>query len=128
LETVTESCITVSDIGYRNMPFSIREVSREILLAFWKVHILHHASEAPLHGQWMLNELQHHGYRISPGTLYPLLARMERLGWLKSTSDGRAGPRARRNYRLTAEGMKVLEHVRAQIRELHDEVVGRRTE
>lgn len=114
------------DIARRNMPYSAKEVSREILLAFWKVHILHHASEAPLHGQWMLNELQHHGYRISPGTLYPLLARMERLGWLRSKSDRRAGPRARKDYRLTAEGRKVLEHVRAQLRELHDEVGGRR--
>jgi len=105
------------------MPFSKRELSREILLAFWKVHILHHASEAPLHGQWMLNELQHHGYRISPGTLYPLLARMERLGWLKSKSDKRAGPRARKDYRLTVEGKKILEHVREQIKELYDEVI-----
>ena len=27
----------------------MKEVSREILLGFWKVHILHHAGEAPLH-------------------------------------------------------------------------------
>lgn len=111
------------DIARRNMPFSTKEVSREILLAFWKVHILHHASKEPLHGQWMLDELRHHGYQISPGTLYPLLARMERLGWLKSKSGRRAGPRARKNYRLTAEGKKVLQHVREQLRELHDEVV-----
>jgi PadR family transcriptional regulator, regulatory protein PadR len=115
--------ITVTDIAQRNMSFSPKEVSREILLAFWKVHILHHASEKPLHGQWMLTELNEHGYQISPGTLYPLLARMERLGWLKSRSDRRAGPRARKDYRLTAEGKKVLEHVREQIEELYDEVV-----
>lgn len=105
------------------MPGNAKEVSREILLAFWKVHILHHAGEAPLHGQWMLKELNEHGYQISPGTLYPLLARMERLGWLKRDSARRAGPRARKNYRLTAEGKKVLEHVREQIEELYDEVV-----
>jgi hypothetical protein len=39
----------------------MKEVSREILLSFWKVHILHHAGEEPLHGQWTLNELRHHG-------------------------------------------------------------------
>ena len=111
------------------MPFNTKEVSREILLAFWKVHILHHASEEPLHGHWMLEELRHHGYTISPGTLYPLLARMERLGWLKSQAARRAGPRARKDYRLTAEGRKVLAHVRQQLQELHDEVVadGRNT-
>ena len=105
------------------MPYSTKEVSREILLAFWKVHILHHASEEPLHGQWMLDELRHHGYQISPGTLYPLLQRMERLGWLKGRTDRRAGPRARKDYRLTAEGKKVLAHVREQLHELYDEVV-----
>lgn len=47
--------------------------TREILLSFRKVHILHHASEKPIHGQWVLTELRRHGYDISPGTLYPLL-------------------------------------------------------
>lgn len=102
----------------------MKHVSREILLGFWKAHILHHAGEGPLYGHWMLNELRHHGYDISPGTLYPLLNRMERLGWLKSRTQPGGGKRARKDYRLTAEGEKMLELVRAKIRELHDEVVG----
>ena len=106
----------------------MKQVNREILLGFWKVHILHHADEGPLYGQWMLTELRHHGYEISPGTLYPLLQRMERLGWLKSKSDPRGGKRARINYRLTVDGKKVLRAVRAQIRELYDEVVAGKPE
>ena len=51
----------------------MKDVHREILLGFWKAHILHHAGEGPLHGHWMLTELRHHGYNISPGTLYPCL-------------------------------------------------------
>ena len=102
----------------------MKEVSREILLSFWKVHILHHAGERPLHGQWMLSELRHHGYEISPGTLYPLLRRMERLGWLRGRSDPRGGKRARRDYRLTPEGKRVVELVSGQIQELYREVVG----
>jgi DNA-binding PadR family transcriptional regulator len=102
---------------------NMKELSREILLSFWKVHILHHAGEEPLHGQWMLNELRHHGYEISPGTLYPLLQRMERLGWLKSTTESGGGKRARKDYRLTAEGRNVLALVREQLRELYEEVV-----
>lgn len=100
----------------------MKELEREVLLGFWKIHILHHASEEPLHGQWMLTELREHGYEISPGTLYPLLQRMERLGWLKSKSNPRRG-RARKDYRLTAQGRKVLEVLREQITELYDEVV-----
>jgi DNA-binding PadR family transcriptional regulator len=101
----------------------MKDIRREILLSFWKVHILHHAGEEPLHGQWMLHELRHHGYDISPGTLYPLLQRMERLGWLQSKADPRGGKRARKDYRLTPEGERVLKLVRAQIRELYQEVV-----
>src|SRR6516164_9254378 len=98
-------------------------VNREILLSFWKVHILHHANEEPIHGQWILTELRQHGYEISPGTLYPLLNRMERLGWLRCTSDPEGGRRARKDYRLTKEGQKILELIKAQIRELHREVL-----
>lgn len=100
----------------------MKAIGREILLAFWKAHILHHAGEAPLHGQWMLTELRRHGYDISPGTLYPLLRRMERLGWLKVGSDPRGGKRARRDYVLTAKGRAVLAVVREQVRELHNEL------
>ncbi len=101
----------------------IQAANREILLSFWKAHILHHAGEEPIHGQWIMLELRRHGYEISPGTLYPLLRRMERLGWLKGRSEPGRGIRARRDYRLTAAGKRVLELVREQIRELHEEVV-----
>ena len=97
--------------------------TREILLSFWKVHILHHASEEPIHGQWVLTELRRHGYDISPGTLYPLLHRMERHGWLKCRKARGGGPRARRDYRLTAAGLEALAEVPRQLEELYREVV-----
>ena len=103
----------------------MKAVSREILLGFWKAHILHHAEEGPLHGHWMLAELREHGYHISPGTLYPLLQRMERLGWLKSTPNPSGGQRARRDYRLAPAGRKVLALVREQVRELHRELASK---
>src|ERR1044071_7723073 len=78
--TLLDHDITIANIGPRKY---VKELEREILLSFWKVHILHHAGEQPLHGQWMIVELRRHGYEISPGTLYPLLHRMERLGWLR---------------------------------------------
>ncbi len=98
-------------------------VNREVLLSLWKVHILHRAGKAPVHGQWISAELRSHGYEISPGTLYPLLNRMERWGWLRSKAAAHGGKRARRDYRLTPEGAKVLALVRQQIRELYNEVV-----
>ena len=101
----------------------MKALIREILLSFWKIHILHHAGEEAVHGQWILTELRRHGYEISPGTLYPLLNRMARLGWLRCKADPDGGRRARKDYRLTSEGRKVLRLVREQIKELHEEVV-----
>ncbi len=98
-------------------------VVREILLSFWKVHILQHAGDGPVHGQGIVMELRRHGYELSPGTLYPLLARMKRVGWLDCQVDPAGGRRARKDYRLTTEGRKVLELIREQLEELHKEVV-----
>jgi DNA-binding PadR family transcriptional regulator len=97
-------------------------LQREILLGFWKAHILHHAAERPVVGQWVIQELRRHGYEVSPGTIYPLLARLEEHGWLVGKSDPDAGPRARREYSLTPEGRKVLAVLKKQIAELHREV------
>jgi DNA-binding PadR family transcriptional regulator len=96
---------------------------REILLGFWKVHILHHAAERPVFGQWVLTELRRHGYDISPGTLYPLLKRMERNGWLRCEAEAGAGPRGRQYYHLTPAGEAVLDVLRENVVELHHEVI-----
>jgi PadR family transcriptional regulator, regulatory protein PadR len=101
----------------------LRTVAREILLSFWKVHILHHASEKPIYGQEMARELQKHGYIISPGTLYPMLSRMERHGWLKCINGVRRQIHARKEYRISGDGRKVLAMLRSRVEELHHEVV-----
>ncbi len=98
-------------------------VTREILLSFWKIHILHHAAEGPVYGQWIADELRRHGYNISPGTLYPLLKRMERHGWLKCNQPTNAAANARKEYRLTQEGTRILTLIRTQVEELRREVV-----
>lgn len=95
-------------------------VIREFLLTFWKIHILHHAEEHGLYGQWMLEELRRHGYRLSPGTLYPLLARMAERGWLRAEKTKKA--REARVYHITAEGAQVLKRLRVSLAELKSEV------
>lgn len=101
---------------------SLKPADREILLAFWKVHILHHAAEGPIYGQGIIDELRRHGYDISPGTLYPLLGRLEKVNWLKRTGGPAGGLKARKSYRLTKGGQRVLDHLRIQVRELYEEV------
>ncbi|MBN8418743.1 MAG: helix-turn-helix transcriptional regulator [Verrucomicrobia bacterium] len=100
----------------------LKLINREILLSFWKVHVLHHAAEGEVIGQWMLRELSHHGYEVSPGTLYPLLKRMEKNGWLTSKADTSRGPKAPRSYTITKDGRAVLKIVRKQLKELGVEV------
>jgi len=96
-------------------------IAREFLLAFWKIHILHHAADGRgVYGQWMLEELHHHGYRLSPGTLYPILARMAERGWLRAAEPKRS--KGARVYRLTPRGHEVLEQLRHALDELYDEV------
>jgi len=101
----------------------MKEVEREILLSFWKVHILHHANQEPIIGQWVIRELRRHGYAVSPGTLYPLLARMERRGWLAGAVDPGGGLRARREYTLTDAGREILALLKDQVAEMYREVV-----
>jgi PadR family transcriptional regulator, regulatory protein PadR len=89
-----------------------------------RLHILHHAVEGEFFGNWMLKELRGHGYKIGPGTLYPMLHALERKGDLKSRTEG-AGRRARRHYRATRQGHDALEVAKAKVRELHDELIGK---
>ena len=94
---------------------------RKILLGFMRVHILHHADEEGIYGAWMMQELEHHGYTVSPGTLYPILHEMERDGVLqatKKTIDGRQV----KLYRITAQGRQILKRLRNFVAELSREV------
>lgn len=95
---------------------------REIRLGIWKIHILHHAAQREVWGQWLLHELAEHGHELSPGTLYPALLRMEQNGWLKRIGRTRH-PRARRSYRITPEGRRLLAALRREVTELYREVV-----
>jgi len=69
----------------------------------------------------MMEELEHHGYRIGPGTLYPLLHGLERSGLLKSVLD-KVGGRKRRVYTITPLGRKALDKARVKVDELHHEL------
>ena len=97
-------------------------LDREFFLGFIKIHILYHAAREPIFGVAIADELARHGYRLSPGTLYPTLHRLEREGYLRS-SPKVVGGRVRKYYRATGAGRRVLEQARGKIRELVTEVV-----
>ncbi len=86
-----------------------------------RLHILHHAVEEPIFGLAIMEELARHGYRLSAGTLYPLLHGLERKGYLKS-SEELAGGRRRRVYRATRKGKNALAGAKEKVRELFGEL------
>lgn len=86
-----------------------------------RLHVLHHAAEEPIFGLGIAQELGRHGYRLGPGTIYPLLRSMERRGWLRSERR-LANGRHRTFYRATRAGRQALVHARKQVRELFDEM------
>ena len=86
-----------------------------------RLHILHHAAHEPLFGLGIIEELARHGYKMSPGTMYPLLHGLEQKGYLKST-EVRDGKRFRRFYRATAKGKRELDGAKEKVRELFGEL------
>ncbi|WP_137121342.1 PadR family transcriptional regulator [Segeticoccus rhizosphaerae] len=96
---------------------------REFIRGAVRLHILHHAAEGEIHGAWMADELAHHGYQISPGTLYPTLHRLQERRLLTSRQVVVAG-RARRVYTITDTGRAVLAQERRALAELAREVLG----
>ena len=95
---------------------------REIDLAFIKLHILYHAANEEVYGLGLIEELGRHGYKLSPGTLYPTLAKMQQTGLLTSTTKT-VNHKQRRYYRITPSGLKQLDRVKVKIKELYMEIV-----
>jgi len=86
-----------------------------------RIHILHHASKKPVFGLWFIDELSRHGYKLSPGTLYPILHGLERKGYLRSSSQ-RSGKSSRRMYFATPLGRKMLATAKDKVSELFGEL------
>ena len=98
------------------------DITRQIFLAFMRVHLLHHAAEGPIFGLEMIEELGRHGYKVSAGTLYPILHNLEAQGLLVCTSEV-VGGKVRKYYRITPKGSEVLSEVLPKVKELTGEVL-----
>jgi len=95
---------------------------QDFFLGFIKIHILYHAAQQPIYGVEILEELARHGYKISPGTLYPTLHRLEKDGFLSVNKTVVKG-KMRKYYITTQKGATVLRESKAKISELVDEVL-----
>jgi len=96
----------------------------DLFSGFIKLHVLHHASEEPIYGLWLIEELAEHGYKVSPGTLYPLLHSLEESELLKSSNQLHEG-KIRRYYRITSNGQRQLKKAKLQLMELLGEILSK---
>jgi DNA-binding PadR family transcriptional regulator len=95
---------------------------RDLYSGLVRLHILHHAAREPIFGLGMAEELARHGYRISLGTLYPLLHGLQKKGYLRS-EEKRKGKSLRKLYRATPLGRRALAAAKTKVRELFGELI-----
>ena len=100
------------------------KILKKLHLGFIQVHVLYHAKKTAFYGAWMIEELFEHGYRISPGTLYPMLHEMATQGLLSAHPEIVNG-KVRKYYSITQAGESVLSDARekalALVRELTED-------
>lgn len=104
--------------------YSLKLEHHDLLSGLVRLHVLHHAAEHEIYGQWMIDELASHGYRLSAGTLYPLLHKMMHDGYLTSREE-RDGRTVRKLYSITDKGRDGLALAKARIREFTGEAMRR---
>jgi PadR family transcriptional regulator len=97
------------------------KLPRDLFLGFVKLHILHHAGREAVYGLGLIEELGRHGYRLSPGTLYPILHGLEKEHLLACETRVVEG-KARKYYRLTATGRTALRDGKRKAEELMKEL------
>src|SRR4030081_293783 len=95
-------------------------LDRELKKGSAELLILSLVEDRPRHGYEIgqLIELRSRGVlHFNVGSLYPLLYRLEKRGWIRGRWVEKAGQRRRRYYRLTAAGAKVLAAQRSNWRD-----------
>lgn len=102
--------------------FNNRFEYQDLYSGLIRLHILHHAAEGLILGLEMAGEAERHGYRISLGTLYPLLRGLEKKGYLRS-AEKQQGQSIRKVYRATPLGRKALKAMKVKVGELFGELV-----
>jgi PadR family transcriptional regulator PadR len=103
----------MSYIGSQVLDRELKKGSAELL-------ILSLVEDQPRHGYDIGNLIEQRSdgvLRFNVASLYPLLYRLEKRGWIQGRWVEKAGQRRRRYYRLTPEGKKVLAAQRSSWRE-----------
>src|SRR2546430_17644260 len=106
--------MAMSYIGSHILDRELKKGSAELL-------ILSLVEDRPRHGYEIgqLIEMRSRGVlHFNVGSLYPLLYRLEKSGWIRGRWVEKPGQRRRRYYRLPAAGEKVLAAQRSKCRDV----------
>ena len=117
--------VCLPSIWYYRIPstnFVIVMEDKDLYSGLVRLHVLHHACEGEIYGLDMIEELARHGYKMSSGTMYPILHSLEKRGYLKS-SISRSGQARRRLYKATPAGRRALKAAKQKVRELFGELI-----
>jgi len=102
------------------------DYQQQIRQSLWqgmvKLVILHQASIRPVYGGGLSKYLCGRGYKISPGTRYPLLHALEQAGYLRGHLKVNKG-RLRKYYKTTALGQSCLSELRHQVCGILKEII-----
>src|SRR5215212_1982602 len=86
-------------------------LDRELKKGSAELLILSLVEDQPRHGYdigQLIEQRSHGSLKFNVASLYPLLYRLEKRGWIHGRWVEKPNQRRRRYYRLTAEGKKVL--------------------
>ena len=99
------------------MPYKLSQMlARELKKGSAELLILSLVEDQPRHGYDIGNLIEQRSggrLRFNVASLYPLLYRLEKRGWIAGRWIEKSGQRRRRYYRLTAEGRKILKSHRS---------------
>ena len=93
-----------------------------------RLHILYHANKEPVYGLWLIEELGRHDYKISPGTLYPILHRLKKERLLNVHNEKSESGPSRKVYVLTGEGDRVYRHLTVLVGDIFEKLEALKSE
>jgi transcriptional regulator len=88
-----------------------KALDRELKKGSAELLILSLVEARPRHGyeiSKLIEQRSEGALKFNVASLYPLLYRLEKRGWIQGRWVEKAGQRRRRYYRLTAQGRKML--------------------
>jgi DNA-binding PadR family transcriptional regulator len=106
--SLTKKLFNTTTKGKTNMANSQKEVQVKLMKGLLDLIVLQFLSAQPMHGYQVITKIRKSfGVYFGPSTIYPLLATLEKKGFVNSEWNMEC-ERPRKVYKLTSEGQNLL--------------------